>query len=424
MPPVGASWRTNKLHLPPVFASLCPLRQVVCGAGAEMSTITMAAVRRSLSCVPRLPWLLRDATRVSSVCSKRGFTAAVPFPLAQYGGRFTVTMIPGDGIGPELMGYVRNIFRYAGVPVDFEEIQITKDSTEDVFEKALVCIKRNGVALKGSIESKYGDVNFSSRNATLRTQLDLYANVLHCRSHPAVPCRYPDLDLVLIRENTEGEYSMMEHESVRGVVESLKVITRRCSDRIARYAFEYAKRHGRSKVTAIHKANIMKISDGLFLETCRNVAKEYPEIEFGDMIVDNTCMQLVSRPHQFDVMVMPNLYGTVVSNVACGLAGGPGLLSGQNYGEHFAVFEPGTRNTGTSVAGLNVANPVAMLNAACDMLNHLGLTQHATLISDAINKTINEDLVHTADIGGENTSLDVVQNIIKEVQQAMKDGEW
>lgn len=387
----------------------------------------MAALGRSLSSLsmlPRLPALLRDAAKVSAVCPRRGFTAAQPFPVAQYGGRFTVTMIPGDGIGPEMMGYVRNIFRYAGVPVDFEEVQITKDSTEEEFEKALVCIKRNGVALKGSIESKYGDPSFSSRNATLRTQLDLFANVLHCRSHPAVPARYPDLDIVLIRENTEGEYSMLEHENVRGVVESMKVITRHASERVARYAFEYAKRNGRSKVTAIHKANIMKLSDGLFLETCRRVAKEYAELEFSDMIVDNTCMQLVSRPHQFDVMVMPNLYGAVVSNVACGLVGGPGLLSGRNYGDHFAVFEPGTRNTGTTVAGMNVANPIAMLNASCDMLHHLGLTSHASLISAAINKTINVDQIHTADIGGQATSLDVVQNIIHDIQEKTKAGNW
>ncbi|XP_050740064.1 isocitrate dehydrogenase [NAD] subunit gamma, mitochondrial-like [Eriocheir sinensis] len=351
----------------------------------------MAALRNSLALLPRLPRLLGAAPRVTSTCPQRTFTASQPFPVAQYGGRFTVTMIPGDGIGPEMMGYVRNIFRYAGVPVDFEEIQITKDSTEDEFEKALICIKRNGVALKGG------------------------------KRHPL---RYPDLDIVLIRENTEGEYSMMEHENVSGVVESLKVITRFASERIARYAFQYAERNGRSKVTAIHKANIMKISDGLFLETCWRVSKEYPHLEFSDMIVDNTCMQLVSKPHQFDVMILPNLYGNVVSNVACGLVGGPGLLSGRNYGEHFAVFEPGTRNTGTSVAGLNVANPVAMLNAACDMLDHLGLTAHSGLIRKAIDKTINVDLIHTADIGGQATSLDVVQNIIHEVQEATKGGSW
>ncbi|XP_069186841.1 isocitrate dehydrogenase [NAD] subunit gamma, mitochondrial isoform X3 [Procambarus clarkii] len=333
-------------------------------------------------------------------------------------------MLPGDGIGPEMMGYVKNIFRYAGVPVDFEEIQITKNSTDEEFANALICIKRNGVALKGSIESKYGDVFCGSRNASLRTELDLFANVLHCKTYPSVRSRYSGVDIVIIRENTEGEYSMLEHENVKGVIESLKIITRKGSERVARYAFEYALRHDRKKVTAIHKANIMKLSDGLFLETCRNVAREYSEIEFSDMIVDNTCMQLVARPQQFDVMVMPNLYGNVVSNVVCGLVGGPGLLSGRNYGEHFAVFEPGTRNTGASVAGRNIANPVAMLNAACDMLEHLELEEHAYLIRDAVDKTVNEDMIHTADLGGQATSLDVVQNIIRVIQANTKEKKW
>nr|XP_053634359.1 isocitrate dehydrogenase [NAD] subunit gamma, mitochondrial-like [Cherax quadricarinatus] len=333
-------------------------------------------------------------------------------------------MLPGDGIGPEMMGYVQNIFRYAGVPVDFEVIQITKNSTDDEFENAMICIRRNGVALKGSIESKYGNASSGSRNATLRTQLDLFANVLHCKTYPSIQSRHSDVDIIIIRENTEGEYSMLEHENVKGVIESMKIITRKGSERIARYAFEYAIRHGRKKVTAVHKANIMKLSDGLFLETCRSIAKEYPEIEFSDMIVDNTCMQLVARPQQFDVMVMPNLYGNVVSNVVCGLVGGPGLLSGRNYGEHFAVFEPGTRNTGASVAGRNIANPVAMLNSACDMLEHLDLQSHAHLIRDAIDRTLNVDKIHTADLGGQATSLDVVQNIIHVIQANTKDSSW
>lgn len=288
----------------------------------------------------------------------------------------------------------------------------------------MICIRRNGVALKGSIESKYGNASSGSRNATLRTQLDLFANVLHCKTYPSIQSRHSDVDIIIIRENTEGEYSMLEHENVKGVIESMKIITRKGSERIARYAFEYAIRHGRKKVTAVHKANIMKLSDGLFLETCRSIAKEYPEIEFSDMIVDNTCMQLVARPQQFDVMVMPNLYGNVVSNVVCGLVGGPGLLSGRNYGEHFAVFEPGTRNTGASVAGRNIANPVAMLNSACDMLEHLDLQSHAHLIRDAIDRTLNVDKIHTADLGGQATSLDVVQNIIHVIQANTKDSSW
>ncbi|XP_071513306.1 isocitrate dehydrogenase [NAD] subunit gamma, mitochondrial-like [Panulirus ornatus] len=387
----------------------------------------MATVRTTVNLFSKISPILqgtRAVTQVPNVCQRRTFTASKPFPVAQYGGRFTVTMLPGDGIGPEMMGYVKNIFRYAGVPVDFEEIQITKDSSEEEFENALICIKRNGVALKGSIESKYGDISVSSRNARLRTELDLFANVLHCKSYPAVRSRHSDVDIIIIRENTEGEYSMLEHENVQGVIESLKIITRKGSERLARYGFEYALRNGRRKVTAVHKANIMKITDGLFLETCRKIAEEYPEIEFTDMIVDNTCMQLVAKPQQFDVMVMPNLYGNIVSNVVCGLVGGAGLLSGRNYGEHFAVFEPGTRNTGFSVAGRNIANPVAMLNAACDMLEHLGLSTHGSLIRDAIDKTLNVDLIHTSDLGGQSTSLDVVQNIIHEIQASTKGNNW
>ncbi|KAK8754481.1 hypothetical protein OTU49_016402, partial [Cherax quadricarinatus] len=395
-----------------------------CEAQHVLPFFSMASFTRSLCSFSRINLGLQGSrvlTQVPNLSSRRTFTASKPFPVAQYGGRFTVTMLPGDGIGPEMMGYVQNIFRYAGVPVDFEVIQITKNSTDDEFENAMICIRRNGVALKGSIESKYGNASSGSRNATLRTQLDLFANVLHCKTYPSIQSRHSDVDIIIIRENTEGEYSMLEHENVKGVIESMKIITRKGSERIARYAFEYAIRHGRKKVTAVHKANIMKLSDGLFLETCRSIAKEYPEIEFSDMIVDNTCMQLVARPQQFDVMVMPNLYGNVVSNVVCGLVGGPGLLSGRNYGEHFAVFEPGTRNTGASVAGRNIANPVAMLNSACDMLEHLDLQSHADLIRDAIDRTLNVDKIHTADLGGQATSLDVVQNIIHVIQANTKD---
>ncbi|XP_076062726.1 isocitrate dehydrogenase [NAD] subunit gamma, mitochondrial-like isoform X2 [Oratosquilla oratoria] len=361
----------------------------------------------------------RALTQAPNVTQRRNFTAAQPFPVAQYGGRFTVTMLPGDGIGPEMMTYVKEVFRYAGVPIDFEMVEISQHSTEEDFENALVAVKRNGVAIKGSIESQYGTPTASlSRNATLRTELDLFANVLHCKAYPGVRSRYTDVDIVIIRQNTEGEYSMLEHENVSGVIESLKIITRKASERLARYAFEYATKYGRKKVTAVHKANIMKLSDGLFLETCKRVAEDYPHLEFDNMIVDNTCMQLVAKPQQFDVMVMPNLYGTVVSNVVCGLVGGPGLLSGRNYGDHFAVFEPGTRNTGTAISGRNIGNPVAMLNASCDMLEHLGLNSHSAVIRNAIEQTLNQDQIHTPDLGGQATSIDVVQNIIRIIQSS------
>lgn len=342
-----------------------------------------------------------------------------PIPVALYGGRNAVTMLPGGGIGPELMGYVKEVFKYAGAPVDFEIIDIDPMSeNNDDLNYAITSIKRNGVAIKGNIETKSKSQNVLSRNVAIRNELDLFINILHCKSYPGVPARQKDIDIVIIRQNTEGEYAMLEHESVDGVVESMKVVTKSNSERVARYAFEFAKRTGRKRITTIHKANIMKLSDGLFLETSRKIAKDYPEIEHNDMIIDNCCMQLVSKPHQFDVMIMTNLYGSIVSNVVCGLIGGAGLLSGRNYGDHYAIFEPATRNTGKAIAGKNIANPIAMLSASVDMLEHLGHTQHAILIRKAMIKTISEDKIHTPDLGGTAKTTDVVQSIIDHILQA------
>ncbi|CAH0601996.1 unnamed protein product [Chrysodeixis includens] len=334
-------------------------------------------------------------------------------PKAHYGGRHAVTMLPGGGIGPELMGYVRDIFKYIGAPVDFEVVDIdpTVDNDEDV-HYAITTIKRNGVCIKGNIETKSEAAYVTSRNVALRNELDMYAYVLNCKSYPGVQTRHKDINIQIIRQNTEGEYAMLEHESVRGVIESMKVVTASNSERVARFAFEFARKNNRKKVTTVHKANIMKLSDGLFLETSRRLAKEYPEIEHNDMIIDNCCMQLVAKPHQFDVMLMTNLYGSIVSNVVCGILGGAGLLSGRNYGDHYAVFEPGTRNTGTAIAGKNIANPIAMINASVDMLEHLGHHFHADLIRAAVDKTINVDRVMTPDIGGSASSTDVVNAII------------
>jgi len=346
-------------------------------------------------------------------------------PFAQYGGRYTVTMLPGDGIGPEMMGYVREVFRYAGAPVDFEEICFDPNSEEEAdFYNAITSIKRNGVAIKGNIESRQNIPGQISRNVELRNHLDLFSYIMHCKSFPGVETRHKDVDIVIVRQNTEGEYAMLEHENAPGIVESLKVVTRANSERLARHAFELATKMGRKKVTTVHKANIMKVSDGLFLETCTNVAKEYPHIEHDNMIIDNCCMQMVSKPQQFDVMIMTNLYGNIVSNLACGLLGGPGLLSGRNLGPKYAVFEPGTRNTGKSIAGKNIANPIAMLSASAKLLDHLGLNYHANLVQGAITKTINEDHVHTPDLRGMATSIDVVQNIIRNIQEETKVQNW
>ncbi|KAG9269557.1 isocitrate dehydrogenase NAD subunit gamma, mitochondrial [Astyanax mexicanus] len=381
----------------------------------------MAAARSVLSLSRILqPWSgVTGGTVIRPVlCSRREKTTYTP-PPAKYGGRHTVTLIPGDGIGPELLNHVRELFRFCCVPVDFEVVTVDSSVvSEDEINNAVTAIRRNGVALKGNIETNHNlPPSHKSRNNLLRTSLDLYANVMHCQTLPGVQTRHKDIDIIIIRENTEGEYSSLEHENVPGVVESLKIITRVNSLRIAEYAFKLAREKGRRRVTAVHKANIMKLGDGLFLQCCKEVAAGYPDIAFDNMIVDNTTMQLVSKPQQFDVMVMPNLYGNVVSNVCAGLVGGPGLVPGANYGKNYAVFETATRNTGKSIANKNVANPTATLLASCLMLDHLGLVDYASMIRKAIFKTLSETRLHTADIGGLATTSEVVQSIMREVQK-------
>lgn len=381
----------------------------------------MSAARSVLSLSKIIqPWSgLKGSTVIRPViCSKREKSTYTP-PPAKYGGRHTVTLIPGDGIGPELLNHVRELFRFCCVPVDFEVVTVDSSVVaEDEINNAVTAIRRNGVALKGNIETNHNlPPSHKSRNNLLRTSLDLYANVMHCQTLPGVHSRHQDIDIIIIRENTEGEYSSLEHENVPGVVESLKIITRVNSLRIAEYAFKLAREKGRRRVTAVHKANIMKLGDGLFLQCCKEVAAGYPDIAFDNMIVDNTTMQLVSKPQQFDVMVMPNLYGNVVSNVCAGLVGGPGLVPGANYGKDYAVFETATRNTGKSIANKNIANPTATLLASCLMLDHLGLVDYASMIRKAIFKTLSETRLHTADIGGLATTSEVVQSVMREVQK-------
>ncbi|XP_058498049.1 isocitrate dehydrogenase [NAD] subunit gamma, mitochondrial-like [Solea solea] len=290
-------------------------------------------------------------------------------------------------------------------------------ASEDDISNAIVAVRRNGVALKGNIDTNHNlPPSHKSRNNLLRTRLDLYANVVHCLSVPGVRTRHRNVDIMIIRENTEGEYSSLEHENIPGVVECLKIITRKKSLRIADYAFRTAREKGRRRVTAVHKANIIKLGDGLFLECCKEVASGYPEISFDTMIVDNTTMQLVSRPQQFDVMIMPNLYGNVVSNVCAGLVGGSGLVPGANYAEDYAVFEMGTRNTGKSIANCNTANPTAMLLASCLLLDHLKLHAYASMIRGAVLSTITDTQLHTADLGGKGSTSDVVQSIMSAIQ--------
>ena len=314
----------------------------------------------------------------------------------------TITLIPGDGIGPEVSSAVVRIIEATGVDIKWEThyagAQALEKFGSTLPDDLLESIKRNRVALKGPITTPVGK-GFTSVNVGLRKALDLYANLRPVRALPNVPARYPELDLVVVRENTEDLYAGIEHVVVPGVVESIKIITEKASTRIARYAFEFARREGRKKVTAVHKANIMKLSDGLFLDCFRKVATDYPEIEADDKIVDNACMQLVMRPEQFDIMLLENLYGDIVSDLCAGLIGGLGLVPGANIGELGAVFEA-VHGSAPDIAGQGIANPTALLQSSILMLRHLGEREAADRVEKAMLKVYTDGQVRTRDVGG------------------------
>lgn len=336
--------------------------------------------------------------------------------MSKPAGRHVVTLVPGDGVGPEMMASMQEVFKTAGVPVDFEEYFLSEvhRSQSANYDTVLESFRRNGVGLKGIISSPhtFKGSELQTLNMKLRRDLDLYANVVLVKSLPGFQTKHNNLDFVIIREQTEGEYSALEHESVPGVVESLKIITRAKSKRIAKFAFDYALRKKRSKVTAVHKANIMKLADGLFLKCCEEVAQYYPTIKLENMIIDNCCMQLVSRPHQFDVMVMPNLYGNIIDNLAAGLVGGAGVVPGECYSDNVAVFEQGARHAFATAVGKNIANPTAVLLAGCNMLRHLCLDYHAKLIEDAIFEVVKDGRVRTHDMGGYATTVEFTNAVI------------
>src|SRR5918999_1287353 len=325
-----------------------------------------------------------------------------------------ITLIPGDGIGPEVAASVVRIIEAAGADIEWEThyagAQAVEKFGETLPKELLESIRKNKVALKGPVTTPIGK-GFTSVNVGLRKALDLYANVRPIRALPNVPCRYPELNLVIVRENTESLYAGLEHVVVPGVVESLKIITEKASTRIARFAFEYARREGRKKVTCVHKANIMKLSDGLFLECFRNVSADYPEIEAEDKIVDNACMQLVMRPEQFDVMLLENLYGDIVSDLCAGLIGGLGLVPGANIGELGAVFEA-VHGSAPDIAGQGIANPTALLQSSILMLRHLGEREVAERVENAMLKVFTEGKVRTRDIGGASSTLEFANAII------------
>jgi isocitrate dehydrogenase (NAD+) len=319
-----------------------------------------------------------------------------------------VTLVPGDGIGPEVTEAVLRIFAAAGTDVSWER----RDAGMTAFKRhktalpaeLLESITRNKVALKGPVTTPIGE-GFTSVNVGLRKTLDLYANLRPCCNLPGLTARYRDVDLIIVRENTEDLYSGLEHEVVPGVIESLKIITEKASTRIARFAFDYAKRHGRKRVTAVHKANIMKMSDGLFLECVRAIAREHTDIAYDEGIIDAVCMHLVMNPLRFDVLVLPNLYGDIVSDLAAGLVGGLGVVPGANLGENVAIFEA-VHGSAPDIANKNLANPTALLLSAIMMLRHLGENGHADRIYKALTTVLADGTVRTPDIGGSSTTTE------------------
>jgi len=316
---------------------------------------------------------------------------------------YTVTLIPGDGIGPELAQATRPVLEATGVRFEWDvqeagEATIASEGTP-LPERVIESIRKNGVAIKGPITTPVGS-GFRSVNVGLRQALELYANVRPARTMKGVESRYDAVDLIIVRENTEDLYAGIEHRVGPDAAESIKIITRAASQRIARYAFEYAVKNGRKKVTAVHKANIMKLTDGLFLESCQQVAADYAgRVEFEDRIVDNMCMQLVQKPELYDVLVLPNLYGDIVSDLAAGLVGGLGVAPGANIGEKAAVFEP-VHGSAPKYAGQNKANPTALILSGALMLRHLGETDAANAVESVVRDVIAEGTTVTYDLGG------------------------
>jgi isocitrate dehydrogenase (NAD+) len=335
-----------------------------------------------------------------------------------------VTLIPGDGIGPELAEATRRVLDASGVAFEWEVVEagaamIAAHGTP-LPDTVLESIKRNGVAIKGPITTPVGS-GFRSVNVTLRQALGLYANLRPARSLKGLETRYHDVDLVIVRENTEDLYAGIEHMVGRDAAESIKIITRAASERIARFAFEYAVANGRHKVTAVHKANIMKLSDGLFLESCRTVAADYEgRIEFEDRIVDNMCMQLVQKPELYDVMVLPNLYGDIVSDLCAGLVGGLGVAPGANIGTDAAVFEA-VHGSAPKYAGMNRANPTALILSGVLMLRHLGHPEAATRVENALREVVAEGRATTIDMGGPAGTREYADAIIERLH-ATADG--
>src|SRR6195952_503512 len=327
----------------------------------------------------------------------------------------------GDGIGAEVAEAVKTVFKADNVPIEWEQVDVSgvesgDKHSEDLFRESISSLRRNKLGLKGILHTPIERSGHQSFNVALRQELDIYASIVLIKNIPGYKTRHDNVDLCIIRENTEGEYSGLEHQSVSGVVESLKIITRAKSERIAKFAFSFALANNRKKVTCIHKANIMKLADGLFRNTIKRVGEDYPSIETNDMIVDNASMQAVSRPQQFDVLVMPNLYGSILSNIGAALVGGPGIIPGCNMGRDVAVFEPGCRHVGLDIKGNDQANPTALLLSASMLLRHIGLDDHANRISKAVYQVIGEGKTRTHDMGGNATTHEFTRAILNKME--------
>ena len=326
-----------------------------------------------------------------------------------------ITLIPGDGIGPEVTESVVRIFKAASLDIDWDRHDagvLAFEKTGDTLPAALLdSIKRTKVALKGPVTTPIGQ-GFTSVNVGLRKALDLYANLRPVKNLPGVKSRYTDVDLVIVRENTEDLYAGLEHQVVPGVVESLKIITDKASTNIARFAFEHARRYGRTRVTAIHKANIMKLGDGLFLDSTRRVAHEYSDITYDERIVDAACMQLVMKPESFDILLLPNLYGDIVSDLCAGLVGGLGVVPGANLGRDIAVFEA-VHGSAPDIAHKNLANPTALLMSGLMMLDHIGERETSQRIWKALTAVLTEGTTRTRDLGGESSTTDFTEALCR-----------
>ena len=330
-----------------------------------------------------------------------------------------ITLIPGDGIGPEVTEAVLRIFKVAGLDIEWERhdagVIAFKRFNESLPASLLESIRKNKVALKGPVTTPIGE-GFTSVNVGLRKALELYANLRPVKNMPGVESRFAGVDLVIVRENTEDLYAGLEHEIIPGVVESLKIITEKASTRIAHFAFKHARAHKRRRVTAIHKANIMKLSDGLFLQSIRNVAREYTDVAYDERIVDAACMHLVMHPEKFDVLLLPNLYGDIVSDLCAGLVGGLGVVPGANMGLECAVFEA-VHGSAPDIADKNLANPTALLLSGLMLLDHIGERQEAERIRGALGSVLTAGAVRTHDLGGTASTSEFTDAVCREIER-------